>query len=149
MRKIFLAGFVLSMVWSASAQALSFNLTDIRAGGSAVVVADFNNDGIPDIATLSFSSGGTVAILLGKGDGTFQTPRDAPGQGTPSGFLVSDFNLDENIDLVVNWVDNSGKYAAYILLGKGDGTFRSPIYQSVHMYRSSAISTEMVSQTSS
>jgi hypothetical protein len=45
---------------------------------SAVAVGDFNGEGKPDIAVLTYV-GATVVILLGKGDGTFTaaplTPR--------------------------------------------------------------------------
>jgi len=38
--------------------------------GASVAIADFNNDGIPDLAfTLS---NGEVAVCLGNGDGTFK-----------------------------------------------------------------------------
>ncbi len=127
MRKILLAGFVLSMAWSASAQPVSFHLTDIPGQRSIVSVADFNNDGIPDIATLGFSIPRTIAILLGNGDGTFKSSLNVPSQVSQNGFLVSDFNLDGNIDLIVEGVDTMGNYGAYIMLGKGDGTFRAPI----------------------
>src|SRR5882757_4597428 len=38
------------------------------------VVADFNQDGKPDVAAIQANSG-TANILLGNGDGTFQTPQ--------------------------------------------------------------------------
>jgi hypothetical protein len=131
MRKIFLAGFVLSMAWSASAQTLSFRVTDIpigTSGGSGIRVADFNNDGIPDIATLGAGYIGSVAIVLGNGDGTFKSPLYVPTQQSQTGFSISDLNLDGNMDLVVNEVDTNGNYGIYVYLGKGDGTFRIPIH---------------------
>src|SRR5205807_2341046 len=38
-----------------------------------IVIADFNNDGKPDLA---LSNGVTLSMLLGNGDGTFQTAVD-------------------------------------------------------------------------
>lgn len=49
-------------------------------GGSdvaRVIAADFNGDGIPDVATLACGSGGPGAsVLFGNGDGTFVRNRD-------------------------------------------------------------------------
>ena len=41
------------------------------AGSLIPAVADFNGDGIPDIATANIESG-TVSVLLGSGRGAFQ-----------------------------------------------------------------------------
>ena len=38
----------------------------------SIAVADFNGDGIKDIAVVAFSAG-KMAVLLGKGNGTFQS----------------------------------------------------------------------------
>src|SRR5437867_3191161 len=74
-------------------------------------VGDFNGDGKADLA---FGN----AVLLGKGDGTFQVPITLSGGGGAP--LVSDFNGDGKPDLAV-----AG--GASVLLGKGDGTFQAAI----------------------
>ena len=93
--------------------------------GSAAVIADFNGDGKPDIATVENSStGGSVRLYLGNGDGTFTPTADSPFY---SGFIgntslaVGDFNGDGKLDIVV--VAQQGPSQAYVLLGNGDGTF--------------------------
>jgi hypothetical protein len=108
MRKIFLAG-LLSMAWSASAQTLSFNRTDITfptaTGSISVGAADFNNDGIPDVAVLNNGinfGDASVSILLGNGDGTFQSPKDTAIGTHPRAFAISDFNLDGIMDVAGN-----------------------------------------------
>lgn len=91
-----------------------------------VVAADFNGDGKLDLAVLN-SNDGTVSILLGKGDGTFQT---APGSPIPVGpgsldLAVGDFNSDGKLDLAVSGAPfGSPANSITILLGNGDGSFR-------------------------
>lgn len=87
-----------------------------------IVIADFNGDGIPDLAVPLYGSN-DIAILLGKGDGTFAAPVMASVPGSPvdvTQLVVGDFNGDGIPDLAVIDSDNS---IVDILLGNGDGTF--------------------------
>ncbi len=80
------------------------------------ILADFNGDGIPDLAVTN-STG--LNVQLGKGDGTFGAPTEI-ASGEFIGLAAADFNGDGNLDLVsVNFQGNS----ASILLGAGNGTF--------------------------
>ncbi len=90
-------------------------------GSNAMAAADFNGDGIPDVALTSGLSGSSVAIYLGKGDGTFNpvSATLATGQN-PEGIVVADFNDDGIPDLAVSSIDAK---TVTIFLGKGDGTF--------------------------
>jgi hypothetical protein len=103
-----------------------------------VVAADFNGDGIPDLAVANFTpidqtppedaQKSNVSILLGKGDGTFTA---APGSPITVGLYATvmvalDFNQDGKIDLAV---DNEGDITdpstqtLTLLLGDGKGGF--------------------------
>ena len=77
------------------------------------IAADFNNDGITDIAELQ-------QILLGNGDGTFTVAASAPVGEQPQEMTAGDFNGDGRMDLAV-MAFSSGQLT--ILLGNGDGTF--------------------------
>ena len=89
--------------------------------------ADFNADGKPDLVVVN-NSAGTVSVLLGNGDGTFQPPVNyAVGSG-PAAVAVGDFNGDGKPDLAVA---NSGSNTVSILLGNGDGTFQAAVNYTV------------------
>lgn len=90
----------------------------------AVAVADFNGDGIPDLAVVNTSSN-SVSILLGNGDGTF-TAKACPNCTTgssPAGIAVGNFGNGQ-MDLVVT---NSSANTVSVFLGNGDGTFQTPV----------------------
>ncbi|MBA3913433.1 MAG: VCBS repeat-containing protein [Acidobacteriales bacterium] len=94
--------------------------TDYYAGGNPAV-ADFNHDGIPDVAALAQ----TVSVYLGRGDGTLAPPTFYSGvtYGSGDGFVVADINNDGNVDLV-----SPTGYAnsMSVFLGNRDGSFKAP-----------------------
>lgn len=96
-------------------------------------VADFNKDGKLDVVATNSGSGNS-SILLGNGDGTFQTATNVSVPGTTPGFvLTGDFNGDGNPDFIT--FNSPGGFAApclgtnlscmTVFLGKGDGTFQA------------------------
>jgi hypothetical protein len=93
---------------------------------TSVIVADFNGDGKPDMVAYAPSSnpqGGLgIIVLLGNGDGTFETA----GRYFTGFFLgsvaVEDFNGDGIPDIAVTGtIVGNGSVA--IMFGNGDGTF--------------------------
>ncbi|MBV8608925.1 MAG: VCBS repeat-containing protein, partial [Singulisphaera sp.] len=93
------------------------------------VSGDFNRDGALDVVTANEGSN-DVTILLGNGDGTFQTPRTFPAGVDPIAVTADDFNGDGRLDLAVadQGDPNTGQgRGVTILLGNGDGTFQAPV----------------------
>lgn len=104
----------------------TFNLP----GEEAIVSADLNGDGKLDLAVASFDQDTSTwgySILLGNGDGTFQSPVSFPGGSSQAGpgIIVADFNNDHIPDLAFS---PAGNDSLAVLIGKGDGTFAAPAY---------------------
>jgi len=135
-------GFLDLVVANAKDNTLSILLgngdgTFTQANGSPVTVgtfpfflavADFNGDGIPDVAATN-EVDDTVSILLGAGDGTFTPASGSPvpsGNYNPGPVVAADFNGDGIPDLAIaNFIPDTGATNSnvVIMLGKGDGTF--------------------------
>src|SRR5271156_6774862 len=105
---------------SAYSWATAMELSSQRSCTWPVAVGDFNGDGKLDLAVAN-NDGGNVSILLGNGDGTFQTALDFSVESGPSSLAVGDFNRDGKLDLAVA---NNVSGNVSILLGNGDGTFQ-------------------------
>jgi len=103
---------------------------------TTVVIADFNSDGKQDLATNDGSDGG-IFVLLGNGDGSFQTPSlHSGGAASDTGidFLaVGDWNSDGKPDLAmsVGIISALNFPDLLVYLGNGDGTFSEPAEISV------------------
>jgi hypothetical protein len=111
-------------VGSLGSPSSSFGLANVSnpSGGNAVIaVADFNQDGIPDLAAVTISNtaqGNSLIVQLGKGDGTFTTV-SSPTTASPLFAVAGDFNGDGIPDLALA----NGDGTVTIQLGNGDGTF--------------------------
>jgi len=85
-------------------------------------LADFNADGIPDLAVTSFGEG-TMTMLAGNGDGTFSQKGSYGGTGQPLGIVAADFNEDNLPDVAfVNPFSNAISTYLSIPGGKPDFT---------------------------
>jgi hypothetical protein len=101
------------------------NISNGEDDFSDIIADDFNQDGNLDLAMSSSCCGNdeVVAILLGNGNGTFQTAQTYPSGGGSSSLATADFNGDGKIDLAM--ADSVGNSVS-VLLGNGDGSFQKP-----------------------
>jgi hypothetical protein len=100
----------------------------------AVTVADFNNDGKPDLAVVNLGQFSTfqssLSVLLGNGDGSFQPAvttdilNSGLGLGNAQSVAVGDFNGDGLLDVALTTAGSSANPAVEVLLGNGDGSFQ-------------------------
>ncbi len=104
-----------------------------------IVLADFNRDGITDIAlgcsdrtnkNLNNGNGGTnggLVILLGKGDGSFLAPTFY-STGDVASIATGDFNHDGILDIALT--DNAQQNVLFFN-GNGDGTFTQQVANTI------------------
>jgi hypothetical protein len=102
-------------------------------GSISVAIANLTRNGYPDLVVTSCGSqacgpggpGGTVAVLLNKGDGTFESAKGYKAGTSPFSVVAADVNNDGKLDVVAsNWGTSdfgSNAGAVTVLLGKGNG----------------------------
>jgi uncharacterized protein (TIGR03437 family) len=96
---------------------------------TAIVSGDFNGDGKSDLAIVGQANGsGTLAILLGNGDGTFQAPVAIPAGISPFYLAAADLNGDGKPDLIFSdYGTNGNSGAIYVSMNNGTGVFQAPV----------------------
>ncbi len=83
------------------------------------------------------SGGNTVSVLLGNGNGIFETSMNYTVGVFPASLIPADLNNDDKLDLAVTkLVDNT----VSMLLGNGNGTFQTQSTYGTGIYPSSVIS---------
>jgi FG-GAP-like repeat len=95
----------------------------VGKGAASVEIANFNNDGKPDIAVAN-TEDSSVTILINQGNRNFKQPAGSPFYAGhfPNDINIADFNKDGNLDIA--FANHEKKYFS-VLLGNGKGQFQS------------------------
>jgi FG-GAP-like repeat len=97
------------------------------------VTADFNGDGIPDVAFMadSDSANGSIDVLLGQGNGQFTEKQAFGYSGNWGAIAAVSLNNSGKVDLIFDTNSDGGTAGqpgtAYVAYGNGDGTFQAPV----------------------
>ena len=122
---------VSAIVWLGRGDGTFTRSSALTVAGVSMVAADFNGDGLTDLA-IGHISPLAVSVLLGKGDGTFEAPIEYPVSGAGSTLLltVGDFNQDGAGDLAAvtaaPYEYLRARTRVNLLIGRGNGTFLQP-----------------------
>jgi hypothetical protein len=91
------------------------------------VLADLNEDGVPDVVGIGRSTNSLIVFLMGHGN--FNPPVFAPIPGTTSRLVIADFDGDGRLD----YLADDGTFAT----GHGDGRFT--VARQIHLMFRDAI----------
>jgi hypothetical protein len=99
----------------------------VFTGNTNMISGDFNHDGNLDLATSNTMSVGTITLLKGRGDGSFDPQINISANSAPVYLADGDFNHDGYEDFAV--ANSYATTSMSVILNNGDGTYAPP-----HLY---------------
>ena len=101
-----------------SAKRLGFGTGDLNPLG--IARGDLNGDGKLDVAVAT-TTGNSIHVLLGNGDGTLRPQVGYTADGNPSRVVIADFDGDGKADVAST---NFSGFNVSVFIGNGDGTLK-------------------------
>jgi hypothetical protein len=96
-----------------------------RTVPSTVAYADFNHDGLVDVAAVTSPTSITISLARADGSYAVSATLTAPKNLPIGGINVGDYNGDGNLDISTGGIANN-RFYSHTWLGVGDGTFGAP-----------------------
>lgn len=93
------------------------------ASAATVAYGDFNNDGLLDIAAITFPTTVTVSLANPDGSYTVSAILSAPKNQKITDVGLNDHNGDGAMDVYAHCPSGGGWVYTHMWLGNGDGTF--------------------------
>ena len=103
-------------------------IASLAAGSYPIATADFNRDGIADLAVLDPTKE-SVSIYLGRGDGTFEAAKTQVVGNSPAYMVIGDLNGDGKPDVVLSashTIAGVKTVGFMVMLGAGTGYLHAP-----------------------
>jgi hypothetical protein len=99
-------------------------LPNLPVGPTGFVTADFNGDGLTDVASITAT--GNLVPALGRGNGTYTVTDQIPAAANEF-LLAADFNGDGHPDVaaILPGTNAAGDSQLFFYKGNGDGSFQS------------------------
>jgi hypothetical protein len=94
-----------------------------RCVPSAVAYADFNKDGLMDMAALTNPTTITVSLANPDGSYTVSDTLSLPKSQPTNGVNVGDYDYDGDLDIGASSFSKTGTWYTHVWLGNGDGSF--------------------------
>ena len=91
------------------------------------LIADFNQDGLSDVAVVMLQQGTTIYVGLQQANGSYSVVQTAMPWKVGTILCAGDLNGDHRPDLLVTGTTSPG---IWVLLGNDDGTFLPPVLAS-------------------
>ncbi len=106
---------------------VSFTLQNSQVSGFplAVLLADFNHDGVDDAASVDSNSGTAASVALGIKPGGFDRPFTLFSSSRRISLVTADLNNNGNADLLTVGYDLQGTLTTFY--GDGAGGFAAPV----------------------
>jgi uncharacterized repeat protein (TIGR01451 family) len=99
----------------------------VGSSPQTVAIGNFNGDSKADLVVTNHYSG-TVSVLPGIGNGTFQSAIDSSAGSSPQALAIGDLDGDGKADVVITSFYSD---SIRVLFGTGNGSFAPPVSYSV------------------
>ena len=113
---------------------LAVEALEDRCVPSTVAYADFNNDGLVDMAVVTNPTTITVSLLNADGSYTVSAILTSSKNQPIADIYVGDSNADGKLDIAGGSGSGGPKFSTNVWQGNGDGTFGNRKTENSHPY---------------